>query len=495
MVSYRNLSKNPFAQYSAEEDLEHLKSIYFEPRYYRELRDNAINGSSRILVGQRGLGKSATIHFLFEDLISKSTMPLLITRYDGIPLQENENYFLYKILQVLVNGITKQLFKNSKKRKKLNDSQRKQLAYFIELFYDSQFAQEYYEKAREIRKKKRWYCILSWYNKSLKILNIILDGVSRFGSDIVRRSIGLDSQEIQDAVREYFKEAKLPKIQSAPMEIIAKWDKEQLKQMLDCMLEIANQIGFDSVVILFDKIDEFKDVNSDVDKVANFAKDILQDTELLYTKKLSIVFSLWSEVKKTLNRQNVRFDKFKDINIEWKTDDLERLINKRLLYYSVDKRNPVTLSSLIPNESDRQLVLKLADSSPRSLIRLLAELYYHETGEDIVSFSPTAISKGLLDFCLKFDYCSLQTENTKRKADYFSWLQKVLQIRREHFTYSDVCNAFNIKESTACKYVNDMIRLNLVKEDIMPDINGDKIFTVVDPRLVFLISRGVLELK
>ena len=164
------------------------------------------------------------------------------------------------------------------------------------------------------------------------------------------------------------------------------------------------------------KIDEFKDVNSDVDRVANFARDILQDTELLYTKHLSIVFSLWSEVKKTLNRQNVRFDKFKDINIEWKTDDLERLINKRLLYYSVDKRNPVTLSSLIPNESDRQLVLKLADSSPRSLIRLLAELYYHETGEDIVSFSPTAISKGLLDFCLKFDYCSLQTENTKRKA-------------------------------------------------------------------------------
>ena len=70
-----------------------------------------------------------------------------------------------------------------------------------------------------------------------------------------------------------------------------------------------------------------------------------------------------------------------------------------------------------------------------------------------------------------------------------------MQIRREHFTYSDVCNAFNIKESTACKYVNDMIRLNLVKEDIMPDINGDKIFTVVDPRLVFLMSRGVLELK
>lgn len=134
MASYRNLSKNPFAQYSAEEDLEHLKAIYFEPRYYRELRDNAINGSSRILVGQRGLGKSATIHFLFEDLISKSTMPLLITRYDGIPLQENENYFLYKILQVLVNGITKQLFEIPKKRKKLNDSQRKQLAYFLNCF-------------------------------------------------------------------------------------------------------------------------------------------------------------------------------------------------------------------------------------------------------------------------------------------------------------------------------------------------------------------------
>ena len=34
-----------------------------------------------------------------------------------------------------------------------------------------------------------------------------------------------------------------------------------------------------------------------------------------------------------------------------------------------------------------------------------------------------------------------------------------------------------------------------VAELRMPNINGDKIFTVVDPRLVFLMSRGVLELK
>ena len=81
---------------------------------YDELIDNAINGASRMLVGQRGLGKSATIHFLFKELKQNQTLPLLITRYDDIPLNNNEPYFLYKIMQSLCNGIAHYLFVNKK---------------------------------------------------------------------------------------------------------------------------------------------------------------------------------------------------------------------------------------------------------------------------------------------------------------------------------------------------------------------------------------------
>lgn len=495
MSSIRNLKENPFATYSAEEDIEYLKSIYYEPRYYRELRDNAINGSSRILVGQRGLGKSATIHFLFNDLKERATLPLLITRYDGIPLVNNENYFLYKIMQSLSNEVALHLFRDPSRRRKLNSTHKKRLAFFIELFYDPETAKYYYEKAKEIKKAKRrhFFCLL--HNRFFKTVNLILDGVANFGSDIIRRSIGLDGVKIQNAVREYFKELKLPEIKNARIETVASWDKERLKSLLEQIIEIANTIGYKSIVVLFDKIDEFKDVNSDVNKVADFAKDVLQDTELLYTKNLSIIFSLWSDVKRTLNKQNVRLDKFKDIEIEWQYDELERLIDKRLYYYSVIKSQAVTLETLIPNDLSRHQVLELADYSPRSLIRLLSELYYQEEGDDVVNFSPGTLSKGLLKFCQNFDYYSLQSNRIGGKSDYYQWINKVLLIKRAGFTYKDVANTFNIKENIANKYIGEMLKLDLIKESIMPDVNGERMFEVVDPRIKFLMSRGVTELK
>lgn len=494
MATFRNLEENPFSKYSAEEDIEYLKSIYYEPRYYRELRDNAINGSSRIIVGQRGLGKSATIHFLFSDLKDNGTMPILISRYDNIPLSNNENYFLYKMLQSIVNETAKHLFVAPKDRKKLNSTQRKRLAFFIELFYDPEMAKEYYEKAQEIKKARRWYYTVWFWNRSVKILNGILDGLNRFGSDMISRSIGLDTEEIQNAVRDYFKEVDLPEFKTASIETIASWDKERLKQLLEQMIEIVLTIGYKSIVVLFDKIDEFKDVKSDVELVSNFAKDILLDTELLYTRHLSIVFSLWSDVKRTLNKQNVRFDKFKDIEIEWSDEELVKIINLRLKYYSVNKEHPVTLSSLIPNEVDRRQVLCLADSSPRSLIRLLSELYYQEEGVDIVNFNPMSLSKGMMKFCKDFDYFSIQSNKISGKTDYYQWLNKVLHIKRTTFSNKDVCETFNVKDKTANTYLNEMKRLELIRESIMPSPNGERLFEVIDPRICFLISRGVMEL-
>lgn len=114
MGNINNISGNPFLQRSAEDELAFLSEIYYKPIYYEELKDNAISGASRMLIGQRGLGKSATIHILFKELQQNRTLPLLISRYDGIPLNDNEPYFLYKIMQSMSNGIAQHLFVNKK---------------------------------------------------------------------------------------------------------------------------------------------------------------------------------------------------------------------------------------------------------------------------------------------------------------------------------------------------------------------------------------------
>ena len=48
MCKIQNISDNPFARFSAEEE-EDLRSIFVKPRYYDALKSNARQGNSRIL--------------------------------------------------------------------------------------------------------------------------------------------------------------------------------------------------------------------------------------------------------------------------------------------------------------------------------------------------------------------------------------------------------------------------------------------------------------
>lgn len=492
-----NIKGNPFLQRSAEDELDFLEEIYYKPTYYDELIDNAINGASRMLIGQRGLGKSATIHVLFKELQQNETLPLLITRYDSIPLINNEEFFLYKIMQTMCNGIALHLFKNKKDRKKLSKSQKEKLAFFIELFFDPQTAENYILCAKEIKSKQSWNIFRLFYNKSLPLINGLLSGAIEFGSDFIRKSLGIsvNDVDISNIAKEYFKEADLLQIKSVPMEVVVSWGKEKLIILLKQLMGISHSIGYKSTVVLFDKIDEYPDINADVNKIVDFVKDILLDTDFLYTKDLSIVFSIWSDAKRALNKAGVRFDKFEDINIEWTDKELERLIDKRLKYYTINNNSVVSMETLVPNKTDRQTIIDLADKSPRSLIKLLGTLYNmeHDT-EGIVSFRTDTLSKGMVSYCRNFDYFSNQSVKIGGKTDLYGWINKILQIKLINFTTDDVKREFNLSSKSTNTYIQNMSRFELIKENLEPTKDGMTSYRVVDPRLCFLISRGIQEL-
>ena len=145
---------NPFAQFSAEEEQEIIDKIFYEPPYYSSLVSTLTKNSSRFLLGQRGDGKSFIIYKLFNDLSQKRTLPILITRYDDIPLTNNENHFLYTILYNLTIEISKQLLKDPKKQRKLNKYQKGQFAAILKLFYTTDFCNEFIDTAKSIKQIK-----------------------------------------------------------------------------------------------------------------------------------------------------------------------------------------------------------------------------------------------------------------------------------------------------------------------------------------------------
>lgn len=344
-------------------------------------------------------------------------------------------------MQSLCNGIASHLFVHSKDRKKLSKIQKERLAFFIELFFDPQTSDEYIVYAKEIKNKQRWNFLRRIYNKSLPLINGLLNGAIEFGSDFIRKSIGIsiDDVDIRGVVKEYLKESDLQRIKSIPMTEVVLWNKDKLIKLLKQLMEISTAIEYKSIVILFDKIDEYSGVNADVEKIVDFIKDILLDTDFMYTQGLSIVFSIWSEAKRALNKAGIRFDKFEDINIEWTDTDLEQLIDKRLKYYTIDTRNTITMKSLIPIDTDRRHVFQLANSSPRSLIKLLGTFYSMEHDADNIKvFSSEALSNGMIHYCQHFDYYSNQSVKIGGKTDLYSWISKVLSLKLCSFTIEDI---------------------------------------------------------
>lgn len=121
MELFANLgfTKNPFSKFSAEEEQIYLKEIYEVPRYYSTLLEEIAEGNSRYLLGERGVGKSALMFYLIEDLREKGVYPVLIDEYDGIPTKNNGREFLYLVEQHIVTNFSLELMYDKTKIKRL----------------------------------------------------------------------------------------------------------------------------------------------------------------------------------------------------------------------------------------------------------------------------------------------------------------------------------------------------------------------------------------
>lgn len=478
---------------SAEEEREILSSIYYKPAYFGDLRDAAANGASRMLVGPRGCGKSATILRLFDELKNRNTLPLLIDRYDGIPLTNNENYFLYYIIRSICNGVLLHLFEHKEDRKKLNSRQKEQLSFLTECFYDPNTSKDYIEAAESIRAKKRKNIFAKAYNSFVKDpLNALISGAVSITSSWIRSSIGLPESPSISAAKEWFPQITPSKISTIPIGEFVSLDRNKLIELLHIMLDIASTVGYQTTIILFDKIDEYNPINADIQKIVDFLKETLRDTNLLYTPNLSLVFSIWSEAKDELNLAGVRFDKFEDIKITWREKDLERLIDKRLLHYSIDKNQKVTLRSLIPDDETRRYVIALSGNSPRELIKLLGVFYSleHDMG-DILSFKTETIATGLTEYCMSHDFLSYQKNSDKnnKSNNPKRFVNMLLQMRNSTFTADDLHDKFpqiSIKST-----INSLISFGYIHESPLLSSGEEVIYQVIEPRIKHLMSRGV----
>jgi Cdc6-like AAA superfamily ATPase len=489
------LKRNPFSKRSSEQELEFLEDIFYEPNYYKTLTNDLSTGDSRFIIGQRGHGKTSIINKLVEDLEKETDLfVVMIDRFDSIPIKTNETAFLILILKTLVTKLSVFLQKNKQLLKSLNQVDKEKLAVFIRLFFSSMSREEFDNIYNNIHKVKTKNRFIKFFNKwGLVPANTITSTAISISSNFVKQSLGLDNIDSPNVYKEYFgtiKEINYDKIHIKSQDC----SKENLKKMMDEVLQIIKKLNFKSTIVLFDKIDEYQELNQDIEKIGTFTSELLTDTELLLNANLAIGFSLWSELRSELSG-TVRFDKFGFIDVRWKSKDLKPLIDKRVNYFSLDGNK--VLDDLFPDENDRNELIKLANKSPRDLISLLGSIYQEQANnnQNVSYFDDHSISSGMVSFCSNYDYDSLYPWKAGRNKEIKAMINRILAVKLNRFTSRDLTRAFNQNNSQSEGQIKLMKSYKLIREDDILGPNSVKIYEVIDPKVEFLVRRLIPKIE
>lgn len=493
---YRNLGfkSNPFSRFSAEEEKEYLTSIYIKPKYYNTLLNDLSNGTSRFIFGQRGSGKSALIFELEKELFTKKSFSLIIDNYDSIPLKQNDSNLLLLVIQNLIKKYIIYLSKNPFLIKNLRPVEKEKLSLIIKDFYKSTSKREFEDAFNKITRYKTKNICRNIYNYLInKPINILISAGLEIGADFVRRAFGLPNVNSDSFYKNYLPEINIEKIEPEHRYEHFLKSYNLLKDILLDLVEIIRKSGFNSVVIFFDKIDEFKKLEGNIDNIVSFTEEILKDTNLLYFDNLSIVFSIWTEIKNELNARGVRFDKFKPVDITWNEAEIKEILQFRLNHFAINP--PYPLLNLISDQGHVDSLITLAYKSPRDLIRILSTIYDEQetTDNSVKSFDLAIIEKGKLKFCMNYDYYSIFPSKRGTKEDIMSIINRILRINRSVFKGTDLASVYKFSSQSANSYVKIMKGYGLIC-DTDDTSSGPREFEVKDPKIKLMINKKIVKL-
>ncbi|MFZ3591363.1 P-loop ATPase, Sll1717 family [Bacillus sp. DJP31] len=491
---YRNLgfNDNPFSRFSAEEERDYLNDIFQNPKYFQTILTDIKEGRTRFIVGERGIGKSALMFRLKEELENENVLTLLIDRFDNFNLENNEKDFLIEVIKQLVNFLSILTFTDKSTIKKLTKYEKEKLAFFISEFFDTLSQSELERIYNNTTKYKKSNFLKSVYNIFFsKPVNIVLSATSETISDTVRKSLGYGSGLSEEFYKKYIPEFELSGV-GKKSNILDVADIKKCKEFLEDMLSISKKCDFKKVAVFFDKIDEYPSLSGNISNITEFIKDITLDTNLLHIEDIAFVFVIWSKVKNSLNNTGVRFDKFKPIDITWTDEELKNIVEKRLGYFSNEQ---VTISDIIKSPVEITKVINLAYKSPRHLIMLLSRVYDEQAiiDSEVKYFNSLALSKGYNHFITNFDYPSLYPGKASRKDYIITVINKILRLKKLEFEVKDWVAEYKISTQKTSSDIKIIREYALITETDNLGSSTKK-YRVIEPRLRFLIENGITKI-
>jgi hypothetical protein len=478
------LTSYPFSVYTAEAEREKAEIIYKKPSNYSVIHET-LNGSSVIVTGERGSGKTA----LNLDIVRRkmSDNKLLVHIEDFSNLEEEFNHEqLYRFITERIAG---EFFKKMELRPnsfwKYDKDDRLNLSMYLHQFVPASTKKQLRDHIKIIQQGivQRYAIIL--YNITRVILNYGLKAATKVVSDALTRHFSaLPEFDAGDA--EYFKKLEIELDESFTPEDRSWHYMEKL-----CSLILKSNI--DEIIIVIDKIDEDPRFKNDAERIAIFIERLASNHKLIINCNFKVVLFVWSTPFNSI-KSSIRTQKISLQTLSWTGQELKEVAGKRLYAFSEKSLN--NIESIFDNDALSYIddMIYMCNENPRDLWHILNKSLVSQFEIDCSKkITKEAIEKGIEKFVREFNYYEYYPKKTnarKDSMDIYSYIKHLLKLNSDTFTKNQLNELAGTGSSTS-NYVVAMENMGLIRRTGDKKSQGGLVYNIRDPKVRYARDKGI----
>lgn len=451
--------KHPFAKTNADEE-EYLEQYFVPPPFFDAVVGDPVDPTSSIILAPRGAGKTAQKRMVE----SKSTkLKYLAVTYDRFEFFENQKvkditlqYHSINIMRRVLISLLSYMSPNTHLINKLNKAEKKELKIFIQTYLSDLDASMFHAIINELK------------------------GIPEKIKVFWKENIGFLESVVNVAMKHFnLEEIDLPEFNKDAKKI-----PEAYKHQLLVLNSLVQKIGFQSIYILIDRVDETEQTGNNPEKTYMLIQSMIKDLDFLGLKGYCFKFFLWDSIN-PYYQKDARPDRISQHNLKWTRKSLKRALSLRIKAYSNNKYECFDDLMESPCNVD-DIICLLANGSPRNMIRLCEKIFSYQ---DDRNQNAKKINISTVDIA-SIDYSEMIL-----KEMYGEQIVKDIQrVGKELFTTNFIANdVLKISTNGARAKIKSWVTLGLISEigkaSVSTSTKPVNLYCVSDNAAVRLIHR------
>jgi Cdc6-like AAA superfamily ATPase len=484
---YQNLgfTAYPFTTYTTEQEKEIASDLFVPMTEYGPIIESFKRMTSYIILGERGVGKTAVVEEFFRNIDNKRIYVQLNT-FDELSLEPTKEEIYSVLISRLTIALVKYIELHPVKAMHLSKSDRIYISYLVYYFSNQTTSISLKETIEHLQMPIHVRFLTLVFNRFLRApLNymgtVLENGIKRW----IAQSLNMVPFYDATSIHQFFPEVEL----STDTGFI---ENKVSLTIIERIADISLKLSHFKCTVIIDRIDEDSRIENDAEKTASFIHSLLTDNNLFSLDKIQIVCSLWKTPFRYIEDE-VRSQKFYCPSLKWSENDLIKVLNKRLEYFSNGKiRDYKELF-----EKDSLDILKeaiaLTNGIPRDLWHLLGKIFEEQVSinSDSHFIESHSIKSAMERFVTEFNYYEYYPRRSTSRADsmdIYSYYAHLLKVKTSEFTKNKLNELAGTGSSTS-NYVTGMERIGLIER--VRQNRGQIIYQIHDNKIIFAIKNNL----